>query len=270
MNVPYRTDDPEINTRIEELYTLRNPPEIVAIDDADLLDDRRLNAIAGRVLNLKAIRALILVSRRQIDLRRAETLQIGPLDLADAHSMLRNLLGEDFPSEEITRAAEAAAGLPGALGLLAGLVRGRNPAEVQRLLRGEIYDLNQQLILPENKLITDVGPSIVRANAAIIERLRRQPASIFELPSRQFEELVAELLADLGYEVELTQATRDGGKDILAYMDTPHGKLLCLVEAKRYRHDRPVGVELVRQLYGTLVDADPCQPRDADARTASL
>jgi restriction endonuclease Mrr len=29
-----------------------------------------------------------------------------------------------------------------------------------------------------------------------------------------------------------------------------------LVEAKKYRRDRPVGVELVRQLYGTLTDAD--------------
>jgi restriction system protein len=67
---------------------------------------------------------------------------------------------------------------------------------------------------------------------------------------------VAELLTDLGYDVELTPATRDGGKDILAYMTTPHGKLLCLVEAKKYRRDRPVGVELVRQLYGTLADAD--------------
>ena len=39
-------------------------------------------------------------------------------------------------------------------------------------------------------------------------------------------------------------------------MSTPHGQVLCLVEAKRYRQDRPVGVELVRQLYGTLIDAD--------------
>jgi restriction system protein len=86
--------------------------------------------------------------------------------------------------------------------------------------------------------------------------LKRQPQSVFQLPPRQFEELIAELLSDLGYDVELTPATRDGGKGILAYMSTPHGRLLCLVEAKKYRQDRSVGVELVRQLYGTLVDAD--------------
>jgi restriction endonuclease Mrr len=29
---------------------------------------------------------------------------------------------------------------------------------------------------------------------------------------------------------------------------------LCLVEAKKYRPDRPVGIEIVRQLYGTFCD----------------
>ena len=79
---------------------------------------------------------------------------------------------------------------------------------------------------------------------------------MFDLPPRKFEELVAEALSDLGYEVELTPATRDGGKDILAYMTTPHGRVLSLVEVKKYRQDRPVGIELVRSLFGTLIDAD--------------
>ena len=89
-----------------------------------------------------------------------------------------------------------------------------------------------------------------------MENLKRQPSSILELSSRRFEEVVAELMCDLGYHVELTPATRDGGKDILAYMTTPHGKVLCLVEAKKYRQDRKIGVGLVRQLYGTLIDHD--------------
>jgi restriction system protein len=65
---------------------------------------------------------------------------------------------------------------------------------------------------------------------------------------------VAELLDGMGFEVELTKQTRDGGKDILAYMNTGIGRFLCLVEAKKYRQDRTVGVELVRTLYGTLCD----------------
>jgi HJR/Mrr/RecB family endonuclease len=104
------------------------------------------------------------------------------------------------------------------------------------------------------------GPAWLREGSSAQNRASSTaPAtrdSIYTLTPRKFEELIADLLADLGCDVELTPATRDGGKDILAYMTTPHGKLLCLVEAKKHRRDRPVGVELVRQLYGTLTDAD--------------
>jgi hypothetical protein len=51
-----------------------------------------------------------------------------------------------------------------------------------------------------------------------------------------------------------TQAARDGGRDVLAYWNSPLGRLLILVEAKKYRPDRPVGIQLVRTLYGTLMD----------------
>jgi HJR/Mrr/RecB family endonuclease len=58
----------------------------------------------------------------------------------------------------------------------------------------------------------------------------------------------------MGWRVELTPATRDGGKDLLAYLDTDVGEILCLVEAKKHRRDRKVGIDLVRTLYGTLCD----------------
>jgi HJR/Mrr/RecB family endonuclease len=58
----------------------------------------------------------------------------------------------------------------------------------------------------------------------------------------------------MGHEVTLTQATRDGGKDILASIKTECGEFLCLVEAKKYRADRKIGVSMVRTLYGTLCD----------------
>lgn len=246
----------EIYARSDEFFRDRNPPDIVAIDDAEVFDEQQLNSITRRVLNFKAIRALIFVTRRYPDFARAEILQLQPLSVTDAQNILRNLLGTEFPSEDIRRAASIASGSPLALELIAQLVRGRDPRTIDRLIRGEIYDLSEQLILPEQQLIKEVKPKLMLANDALVERLQRQPGSIYDLPHRKFEELLADLLTDLGYEVELTPTTRDGGKDILAQMTTPHGKLLCLVEAKKYRADRPVGVELVRQLYGTLIDAD--------------
>lgn len=246
----------EITARNEEFFGGHPVPEIVAIDDADGFDNQQLSMIAGRALNFRAVRMLIFVTRNRPDDTHAEVLELAPLSSVDSQNKLRNLLGNEFSIEDIQRAADVATGLPLALDLVAELLRDRSKDDVERLLRGEIYDFNQQIILPERKLIAEIKPHIIHANEALVERLQQQPDLLYELPSRKFEELVADLLTNLGYEIELTPATRDGGKDILAQMNTPHGSMLCLVEVKKHRADRPVGVALVRQLYGTLVDAN--------------
>ena len=246
----------EINARTDEFYRDHPVPEIVAIDDADAFDIQQLSIITRRVLNIKAVRLLIFVSRNRPDNARAEILELAPFTSVDSENLLRTLLGGELSFEDIQRAAKVAAGLPLALDLVAELLRGRSDGEVNRLLRGEIYDFNEQIILPEHELITEIKPRIIHTNEALVGRLQHQPDLLYELPPRKFEELVADLLTNLGYDIELTPATHDGGKDILAQMNTPHGNMLCLVEVKKHRVDRPVGIALVRQLYGTLVDAD--------------
>jgi len=119
---------------------------------------------------------------------------------------------------------------------------------------GKLYGLREQLLKPQKAILPAVAPLIVTANNLLIEKLKRRPDDLFRISPRQFEEVVAELLSDMGMEVEVTPATRDGGMDILAYMKTEIGKFLCLVEAKQYNANRPVGVGLVRTLYGTLMD----------------
>jgi restriction system protein len=119
---------------------------------------------------------------------------------------------------------------------------------------GKLYGLKDQLIVPQKKILASVAPIVVTANDRLIEKLKRKPDDLFRISPRQFEEVIADILTDMGMEVELTPATRDGGKDILAYMSTDIGKFLCLVEAKRYSRKRPVDVSLVRALFGTLVD----------------
>ena len=117
-------------------------------------------------------------------------------------------------------------------------------------LEGALYTIPQGLVVPSDSL----GSVLVATNADLIRRLRRAPDDLFKITSRQFEEVIADLLSNMGMEVSLTPATRDGGKDILAYMKTDIGKFLCLVEAKQYNKLRPVGVAVVRSLFGTLVD----------------
>lgn len=86
----------------------------------------------------------------------------------------------------------------------------------------------------------------------LLRELAKSHDTLYSLPPRKFEEVVAELLLRKGLEVQLTPTTNDGGRDILA-VSRKHGvDLLYLVECKRYRLDRPVGVSLVRSLYGVV------------------
>lgn len=87
----------------------------------------------------------------------------------------------------------------------------------------------------------------------ILKDLSTNPERLYSVSPRHFERIVDELLQRHGFQVHLTPASRDGGRDILAMNRTPLGEHLYLVECKRYAKYRPVGVNVVRSLYGVLL-----------------
>jgi uncharacterized protein len=90
-------------------------------------------------------------------------------------------------------------------------------------------------------------------NDRLIQYLARHPKKMFDMSPRKFEELVCELLRDMGYDVYLTPATRDGGKDIIAVSKLPCGKkVVTLVECKRNKADNLVGVGVLREFMYTI------------------
>jgi restriction system protein len=74
-----------------------------------------------------------------------------------------------------------------------------------------------------------------------------------ELSGPEFEVLVTTLLTGLGFRTELTQATGDGGVDIVAYLDRPLVGGKYLAQCKRFAEDKPVGTPAVREFYGAFV-----------------
>jgi len=70
------------------------------------------------------------------------------------------------------------------------------------------------------------------------------------LTPRQFEELIAGLFRNHGFDVHLTACTRDGGYDIVAATHTSLSRETILIEVKHFAPNRPVGVGVVRALYG--------------------
>jgi HJR/Mrr/RecB family endonuclease len=90
---------------------------------------------------------------------------------------------------------------------------------------------------------------IADIHTEIKKYLSRHPERLYDLSPRRFEELVAGILQDMGLDVELTKATRDGGVDIYAYFHHEVSSFIILVECKRWAPDNPVGVDIIQRLY---------------------
>lgn len=89
-------------------------------------------------------------------------------------------------------------------------------------------------------------------NEAVLKYLSENPQVLYQLTSRQFEEVMAEIYNKLGYKVELTKATRDGGKDIILRKPEILGDFIYYVECKQNAPKRHVGVGIIRNLIGTI------------------
>lgn len=103
----------------------------------------------------------------------------------------------------------------------------------------------------ENKIDNQqISPIIIDINEELKKYLAKHPDKIYDLSPRKFEELIAEILSDFGFHVELTPATRDGGKDIYAYIKNQLCSFLMFVECKKWTPTQHVGIEVVQRLYG--------------------
>lgn len=121
-----------------------------------------------------------------------------------------------------------------------------------------------KIIVPERRIIKvpiEIKNDINVITHSLLERVASNPEILYEITTRQFEELVCELFERKGYNVRLTRQTRDGGKDLIILNNSILGDLMIYAECKRYSQKHPVNVGLVRELYGTI---------EADKATAGI
>ena len=83
----------------------------------------------------------------------------------------------------------------------------------------------------------------------VLSGLDQRP-NLMELTPSEFESLISNLFQKMGLETRLTQASRDGGVDCVAYDPRPIFGGKVVIQAKRYKHT--VGVSAVRDLFGTM------------------
>lgn len=115
-----------------------------------------------------------------------------------------------------------------------------------------------ELFLPSSGMIVqpEQKPLIIQANViqrTLIEKIGTNMEEVMKLTSRQFEEFVAEIFEKEGFRVELTQQTRDNGKDIIVTSQGITGKSLYYVECKKRALGNNVEVGVIQRLHGVVV-----------------
>jgi hypothetical protein len=109
---------------------------------------------------------------------------------------------------------------------------------------------------PDNPHIPVLRTFDINSTAIALEELgtflRARYRDVGLLTPRRFEELVADVFAHHGFHVRLTQQTRDNGADILVF--DRNGVIDAIIECKRYRNNRHVGISSLRELVGAAVD----------------
>ena len=83
----------------------------------------------------------------------------------------------------------------------------------------------------------------------VLSGLDQRP-NLMDLTPSEFESLITNLFQKMGLETRLTQASRDGGVDCVAFDPRPIFGGKVVIQAKRYKHT--VGVSAVRDLFGTV------------------
>lgn len=107
----------------------------------------------------------------------------------------------------------------------------------KELYHSNLFDTKSSVI------ITDM-------DEVVKEYFKKYPERMYEMSPRKFEELIAAIFKDIGFDVELTKATRDGGRDIIASIRTAATDFLAYIECKRYAPDHKIDVGIIRDVVG--------------------
>lgn len=236
---------------------------LIALDDPFGVASKRAVIDAVDTIRSRDARIGVVVAVRPDTIWPAEwdRVPLKRFTLRQAMDLLE-LLHVGGTPKELERLAQASEGSPALLVELASIAATEplndvlsrlseqhlNPVSPDDALFGELYVDGQR----PGAAARELNIRVSAVSGDLIRALAERPELMYDLHPRRFEELLAELFARQGFDVELTKQTRDGGYDLWVVHHTPAGSLLTLVDAKRNRADRPVGVGIVRQLYGVV------------------
>jgi Restriction endonuclease len=107
------------------------------------------------------------------------------------------------------------------------------------------------ILLPDGILQTLVDTKFfaLRLMRAVLVK----PEEMRHITHRQFEELIAELVLQMGFrDVVLTPRSKDGGRDVMCVLSSPSMPILHAIECKQWSQQNKVGELELRTLFGAI------------------
>ncbi len=124
-----------------------------------------------------------------------------------------------------------------------------DPAACLRTLKASVSRKPDELVPVRPILELNMTDPRFIDSADVLSTLDQRP-NLMELNPSEFEALITNLFATMGLDTRLTQPSRDGGVDCVAYDPRPIFGGKVVIQAKRYKNT--VGVSAVRDLFGTV------------------
>ena len=136
-------------------------------------------------------------------------------------------------------------------------IDGAAAALVARLAVGSLQQLRTflQLLESAHQMITAEYAADLLSRLGFTSALAKGGSAaphLMSLSGIEFEQLIQNLLDQLGFQTQLTAVTGDGGVDIQAYLDRPIVGGRYLIQCKRFAEGTPVGAPTVREFYGAV------------------
>ncbi len=133
----------------------------------------------------------------------------------------------------------------------------REWAETNTWFGADLIDISKIIVPQPNESLIWSPPQSIRPSwiensptaLMLAADLLNKGKLLSELHWRDFEKLIASLLEEAGWDVELTQGSKDGGIDVIAQMNDPIiGEIKALWQAKKYHPNNKVKLSQVREL----------------------
>ncbi len=115
------------------------------------------------------------------------------------------------------------------------------PLAVELLTLDDLLALARPVDAPTEVPSPKIATLIRRFSEDIARTVAKDPAALDDLEWRDIERMMAAVLDALGFDAELTPASKDGGKDIILTMQTESGYKSYIVELKHWRSGKRVG-----------------------------